>query len=97
LKVSAKQICGTAEIPTLVEKGYLVRTRTDADTKEARTNSTMRRDGMMASGAQMLSTDYPVSEPARWDGHYVVALPGNSEARGNPVNSPVTFRGQSLK
>ncbi len=86
-----------ADITELVRKGYLVRTRTDADTKEARTNSTARRDAMIASGAQMLSTDYPVNEPARWPGNYVVSLPGNATARWNPVNSPVTYSGQSLK
>ncbi len=86
-----------AEITALVQKGYLIRARTDSDTKEARTDSTARRDEMMSSGAQMLSTDYPVNEPARWPGHYVVALPGNSVARSNPVNSPVTFRSQPLK
>ena len=57
-----------ADITALVNKGYLVRTRTDADTKEARTNDTTRRDSMMATGAQILSTDYPVNEPARWPG-----------------------------
>jgi hypothetical protein len=76
-----------ADITALVHKGYLVRTRTDADTKEARTNSTERRDSMMSSGAQMLSTDYPANEPARWPGHFVVALPGNAAARCNPVNA----------
>ena len=55
-------------------KGYLVRTRTDDSTKEARVNDTRRRDAMMASGAQILSTDYPASEPARWEGHYSVSL-----------------------
>jgi Phosphoinositide phospholipase C, Ca2+-dependent len=44
---------------------------------------------MMASGAQILSTDYPVSEPARWLGHYVVTLPGRAVARCNPVKAPV--------
>jgi hypothetical protein len=85
------------DISELVRKGYLVRARTDADTREARTNETARRDAMLASGAQMLSTDYPVSEPARWPGHYVVALPGNAVARVNPVNSPAGVRGQPLK
>jgi len=33
-----------ADITALVKKGYLIRTRTDADTKEARTNDTARRD-----------------------------------------------------
>lgn len=77
-----------SDITKLVREGYLIRTRTDADTKEARTDDTTRRDAMMASGAQILSTDYPVNEPARWEGHFVVRLPGDHEARCNPVNSP---------
>jgi hypothetical protein len=85
------------DISALVRKGYLVRTRTDADTKEARTNDTARRDAMTASGAQILSTDYPVNEPARWPGHYVVTLPGNAAARCNPVNSPPGCAAESLK
>lgn len=85
------------EITVLVRKGYLVRARTDADTKEARTDSTARRDAMLASGAQLLSTDYPVNEPARWPGHFVVTLPGNAVARWNPVNTPADVRGQALK
>jgi hypothetical protein len=77
------------EIQSLVRKGYLVRTRTDADTKEARTNDRTRRDAMIASGAQILSTDYPASEPARWAGAYSVSLPDSaSPARCNPVNAP---------
>jgi len=75
------------EIAALVKKGYLVRARTDANTTEARQNQTSRRDAMMASGAQMLSTDYPASEPARWDGHYQVKLPTGTAARCNPVNT----------
>lgn len=76
------------EITDLVRKGYLIRTRTDADTKEARTDSTIRRDAMMASGAQILSTDYPPNEPARWPGHYAVKFPDHAIARCNPVNAP---------
>lgn len=77
-----------AEITEFVRKGYLVRTRTDESTREARKNATSRRDAMMASGAQMLSTDYPASEPARWPGHYTVQFPGQLPARCNPVNAP---------
>jgi hypothetical protein len=76
------------DISSLVGKGYLIRARTDGDTKEARTNDTSVRDAMMASGAQILSTDYPINEPARWTGHYVVTLPGNAVARCNTVNAP---------
>jgi Phosphoinositide phospholipase C, Ca2+-dependent len=79
---------GTTEaIAALVRKGYLVRTRTDADTKEARTNETTRRDAAMASGAQLLSTDYPASEPSIWTG-YSVSLPNGAVARCNPVDGP---------
>jgi Phosphoinositide phospholipase C, Ca2+-dependent len=77
-----------SDISTLVRQGYLIRARTDSDTKEARTNDTTTRDAMLASGAQLLSTDYPVNEPARWDGHFVVTLPGNASARCNPINAP---------
>jgi hypothetical protein len=86
-----------SEITALVNKGYLIRTRTDADTKEARVNDTSLRDAMLTSGAQLLSTDYPVNEPARWAGHFVVTLPGNVTARCNPINAPTTCAGESLK
>ncbi len=76
-----------AEISDLVRQGYLVRARTDADTKQARTNDTSTRDAMVASGAQILSTDYPANEPARWTGHYSVALPGNAVSRCDPVDT----------
>ncbi len=80
---------GTAEaIAALVRQGYLVRTRADADTAQARTNDTSRRDIALQSGAQMVSTDYPNSEPASWTG-YKVALPNNVAARCNPVLKPV--------
>ena len=79
---------GTQEtIAALVRKGYLVRTRTDADTKQGRSNDTSRRDIALASGAQLLSTDYPASEPSQWTG-YSVSLPGNAVARCNPVAAP---------
>jgi hypothetical protein len=73
-----------AEIAALVRQGYLVRTRTDADTKEGRSGSTARRDHAMASGAQILSTDYPKAEPAKWTG-YSVSFTGGAMARCNPV------------
>jgi Phosphoinositide phospholipase C, Ca2+-dependent len=54
------------EIDALVKQGYLVRTRTDEGTEQARTNDTARRDLALSSGAQMISTDYPSSEPSSW-------------------------------
>ena len=75
-------------INALVKQGYLVRTRTDESTEQARTNNTTRRDLALSSGAQMLSTDYPLSEPSPWT-TYSVGLPGGLVARCNPVNKPV--------
>jgi Phosphoinositide phospholipase C, Ca2+-dependent len=87
---------GTQEaIAALVRKGYLVRTRTDADTKQARTNDTARREIALASGAQLLSTDYPQSEPSQWT-PYSVALPGGAVARCNPVNGPPSCSDQTF-
>ncbi|MFK2917964.1 phosphatidylinositol-specific phospholipase C1-like protein [Dyella koreensis] len=70
-----------AHIASLVRKGYLVRTRTDADLKEPARNDTTRRDAMLASGAQILSTDYPEREPAA--SGYAVGF-GGRPARCNP-------------
>lgn len=79
---------GTPEfISALVQKGYLIRTRTDEETVEARTNQTAKRDGALASSAQPLSTDYPASEPASCSG-YSVSLPEGAVARCNPANKP---------
>ncbi|WNL44616.1 phosphatidylinositol-specific phospholipase C1-like protein [Dyella sp. BiH032] len=73
-------------IARLVRQGYLVRTRTDADLKEARRNDTARRDAMLASGAQLLSTDFPAGEPAA--NGYAVGFPDHHPARCNPQFAP---------
>ena len=78
---------GTTEIDALVKQGYLVRTRTDEGTEQARTNDRSRLDRALAGGAQMLSTDYPSSEPSQWSA-YSVGLPDGLVARCNPVNRP---------
>lgn len=73
-------------IRTLVEAGYLVRTRTDVPGIDAPAGDTARRDAAIASGAHYLSTDYYVVEPML-DSGYVVELPGDGAARCNPVNA----------
>jgi Phosphoinositide phospholipase C, Ca2+-dependent len=73
-------------IRELVAMGYLVRTRADADTAEARTGDTTRREAAFASGAQIVSTDYEVEDP-RWP-RFVTDLPGDGPARCNPVSAP---------
>ena len=84
------------KIEALVRQGYLVRTRADADTMEARTGSTFRRDEALASGAQLVSTDYPASEPAAWSG-YSVSFAQGSMARCNPINEPPVCRNDLLE
>ncbi|MGA3188517.1 MAG: phosphatidylinositol-specific phospholipase C1-like protein [Bryobacteraceae bacterium] len=71
-------------IPGLVKKGYLVRTRTDGDTVQARSGETQQRDAAMASGAQMLSSDYYFNEKSRWT-DYSVNFPNGEIARCNPL------------
>ncbi len=46
------------KIKELVAKGYLVRTRADSDTREARVNDYTKFEKAKASGAQIITTDY---------------------------------------
>jgi hypothetical protein len=75
--------------------GYLIRTRTDSPTADARANDTASRDAALLSGAHFLSTDY--YEPSTYfDSGYVVALPGGGIARCNPVTAPPGCRDDLL-
>ena len=69
----------TRRIQDLVEQGYVVRTRSDADTVEARTDDTTVRGAALRSGAQWVSTDYPVPTTAA-----VFATPYHVEIPGAP-------------
>ena len=81
----------TADIQSLVRAGYVVRTRADGDTTEARLNSTTKRDEAFASGAQWVSTDYPVPDyGVNFATDYFAEIPGGTVARCNPVNAPPT-------
>jgi hypothetical protein len=76
------------QIKSAVSAGYLVRTRADSDTLEARANNTAPRDAAFASGAQFVSTDYPEPDAALGTG-YVVRVPGGEIGRCNPVKTVV--------
>jgi hypothetical protein len=73
---------GGDRIAELIGAGYIVRTRADDSGVEARANDSSRATAALASGAQLVSTDYPVPAPSG----YVVPAPGNP-ARCNPVNA----------
>jgi hypothetical protein len=86
---------GFEGIRQLVKDGFLVRTRADADTVEARANDTERRDRALASGAQIISTDYPAPDFRFSDYH--VRLPDKAVARVNPISGPASTQGQPVK
>lgn len=73
----------SARIRAAVKAGLIVRTRADADTVEARANTTSRQVAAFASGAQYVSTDY-MRPDARF-GPYQARLPGGGVARLSPV------------
>ncbi|ADW70851.1 phosphatidylinositol-specific phospholipase C1-like protein [Granulicella tundricola] len=76
------------EIDALVRQGYLIRARADEGTVAARTNDTTRRDELLHSGAQIISTDYPLSEPSSWAA-YSVGFVNGLPARCNIINAPL--------
>ena len=85
-------------IPGLVADGFVVRTRSDGDTVEARANDTGPRDAALASGAQWVSTDYPVPGMAvGFTSPFYVEIPGGTVARCNPVNAPPSCQDDQLE
>jgi hypothetical protein len=84
-----------AAINAAVTGGYVVRTRADTPTDTIETGDTTQRDAAFASGAQWVSTDYPVagmstSLNATYGKNFVdysAPLPGGGVARCNPVTA----------
>jgi hypothetical protein len=71
-------------IQDLVKKGYLIRTRADSDTKEARTGDYTKFEKAKSSGAQVISTDYYV--PSRFfESAYQVSFEDKRFERANPI------------
>jgi hypothetical protein len=79
-----------ARIQDEVRRGYVVRTRADDPVTTAMARDVTQRDAALASGAQWISTDYPVpGMTARYNGSdYVAMIPGGTPARCNPLNAP---------
>ena len=61
-----------ANIAELVGQHFIVKTRADADIVEPRANDRTRAEAALASGAQIIQTDFPVADPLI--GPYVVSL-----------------------
>ncbi len=81
-----ESISDSANIVKLVKQGYIVRTRSDIETMDARANDPHRKLTAFASGAQITSTDYYVPDlrlstfEVQWDGKH--------SGRINPVTIP---------
>jgi hypothetical protein len=82
-------------IRAAVEAGFIVRTRADADTLEARAGKTERREAALASGAQYVSTDYMQPDP-RFPG-YSARLPDGATTVCNPVRAQKKCGGRAVK
>jgi hypothetical protein len=86
------------QIRQLVRSGYLVRTRSDEPLGTVLSGDETRLRAALASGAQLVSTDFPeVGMSARYDSDYVVALPEGGPARCNPVIRPRRCRSRRLE
>jgi hypothetical protein len=71
-----------------VKEGVIVRTRTDANTAEARLRDYRKAQAAMASGAQAVSTDYYPGAPDPLHAGFRVTLPGRAMARCSPIRVP---------
>ena len=72
-----------SEIRSLVEQGYLVRTRADDDVVAP---DPAQREAALASGGQVVHSDFPNGE-SKFGTGYVVSFPTRVQARCNPVNT----------
>ena len=90
LKMNEARGDDEVRIREMVTAGYLVRTRADEPTLEARSGDTTRRDHALRSGAQYVSTDYPEVSP--FGSGYLVRLPEGAPARCNPVTATAACR-----
>lgn len=72
------------EIQELVKKGYLVRTRADSGTWQARNNDKSQFQAACTSGAQIISTDYYLPSK-HFTSSYSISFPDKAYFRVNPV------------
>ena len=78
-----------ARIAGDVAAGFMVKTRADADTREARAGKTVRRDAAFDSGAQIVATDFLL--PDKKIGDYQVTL---TDAGGHSEQCDAKLPGQ---
>jgi Phosphoinositide phospholipase C, Ca2+-dependent len=79
-------------IPGLAKAGYFIRTRADSGLRADSPAQPARRDAALASGAQIVSTDFPPGEADAQTG-YSVEFADSAPARVNPASGPEAMRG----
>ncbi len=72
------------QIPELVKKGYIIRTRADNDTQQARTNDKSDFEAACKSGAQIITTDY-YKKSTHFKSDYVISFADGKYFRANPL------------
>ncbi len=88
----------TSRIQDLVRQGYLVRTRSDLPLSTVRSGDTTMLEAALASGAHLISTDFPEEGMStRYGSDYVARLPEGGPVRCNPVNAPKNCRSDRLE
>jgi hypothetical protein len=73
-----------ALIKALVKKGYIIRTRADSDTREARDNDRSSFTAAMQSDSQIISTDY-YQKSTHFKSDYVISFDDNKYFRLDPL------------
>lgn len=74
----------TDSIESMVKKGYIVRTRADANTREARNNDKTTFEAACKSGAQIITTDY-YQKSTHFKSDYVISFGGNSYLKADTI------------
>lgn len=85
-----------ARIRRAVAAGFIVRTRADSGTHEARDGDTRRREAALRSGAQYVSTDY-LWPDSRFATAYQVRLGQGAAALCNPLRAGSRCGGQPVE
>ena len=87
-------VAGKAAIEQAVAAGRIIRTRADSSKADITVPGAPRRQAALASGAQIVSTDYPASVAGT---DYVVELPGGGPAHCNPITAPAECTDRALE
>jgi len=82
-------------IARLAKAGYYIRTRADSGLNVSPPGQPARRDQALASGAHIVSTDFPAGEPEAKTG-YLLEFEKQAPARVNPVSGPAEVAGKAI-